>query len=94
MKRFLSRLHGIAVDAVLFPIRLYRKYLSPLKPPCCRFTPTCSAYAVDAVRWAIGTGILKGDGAQQLELLSPLTRAQAAAVVRRYLQQQESLLAA
>ncbi len=56
--------------------------------------PGASDYAVDAVRWAIGTGILKGDSAQQLELLSPLTRAQAAAVVRRYLQQQESLLAA
>ena len=56
--------------------------------------PAASDYAVDAVRWAIGTGILKGDGAQQLDLLSPLTRAQAAAVVRRYLQQQESLPAA
>ena len=29
-------------------IRLYRKYISPLKPPCCRFTPTCSAYALEA----------------------------------------------
>ena len=29
-------------------IRLYQKYLSPLKPPCCRFTPTCSAYAIEA----------------------------------------------
>ena len=58
MKRFLSRLHGIAVDIVLFPIRLYRKYLSPLKPPCCRFTPTCSAYAVNAVReWGIVIGL-------------------------------------
>ena len=29
-------------------IKLYRKYISPLKPPCCRFTPTCSAYAAEA----------------------------------------------
>lgn len=29
-------------------IRWYRKYLSPLKPNCCRFTPTCSAYALEA----------------------------------------------
>ena len=31
-----------------FFIRLYRKFISPLKPPCCRFSPTCSAYAVEA----------------------------------------------
>ena len=27
-------------------IRFYRKYVSPLKPPCCRFTPTCSTFRV------------------------------------------------
>ena len=31
-----------------FFIRLYRKLISPIKPPCCRFTPSCSAYAVEA----------------------------------------------
>ena len=35
----------------IFIIRLYQKYLSPLKPyPTCRFTPTCSAYALEAFR--------------------------------------------
>ncbi len=30
-------------------IRFYRKFLSPLKSkPCCRFSPTCSAYALEA----------------------------------------------
>ena len=33
---------------MIWLIGLYRKYISPLKPPCCRFTPTCSAYAVEA----------------------------------------------
>ncbi len=31
-------------------IRLYRKYISPTRPPCCRFIPTCSAYALEAVK--------------------------------------------
>ena len=30
-------------------IRGYRKYISPARPPCCRFIPTCSAYALEAV---------------------------------------------
>ncbi len=31
-------------------IRFYRSYISPLKPPCCRFTPTCSEYALEAIQ--------------------------------------------
>lgn len=34
---------------MLFLIRFYRKNLSPLKKPCCRFTPTCSEYAIEAI---------------------------------------------
>jgi putative membrane protein insertion efficiency factor len=30
-------------------IRFYRKGISPLKPPVCRFTPTCSQYGLEAV---------------------------------------------
>ena len=32
------------------PIRFYQRYISPLKPPTCRFTPTCSNYAIQAIR--------------------------------------------
>lgn len=31
-------------------IRFYRRFISPLKPPCCKYYPTCSAYALDAVK--------------------------------------------
>ena len=31
------------------PIRLYRAWISPLLPPSCRFFPTCSAYALEAL---------------------------------------------
>ena len=30
-------------------IRFYRQNISPLRPPCCRFIPTCSEYALEAV---------------------------------------------
>lgn len=35
---------------MIWLIGLYRKYISPIKPPCCRFTPTCSAYALEAFK--------------------------------------------
>lgn len=38
-------------------IRFYRKYISPAKQPCCRFIPTCSTYALEAVE---KYGALKG----------------------------------
>lgn len=34
---------------MIFIIKLYRKYISPMKPPSCRFYPTCSQYAVEAI---------------------------------------------
>lgn len=34
---------------LLFFLRLYRSFLSPMKPPCCRFFPTCSEYAMTAI---------------------------------------------
>ncbi len=35
---------------MIWLIGLYRKFISPLKRPCCRYTPTCSAYAIEAFR--------------------------------------------
>ena len=32
------------------PVWIYRKIISPMKPPTCRFEPTCSAYALEALR--------------------------------------------
>lgn len=39
-----------AARALSALVRFYRKFISPLKPACCRFTPTCSAYALEALR--------------------------------------------
>lgn len=30
-------------------INFYRKYISPMRPACCRYRPTCSQYALDAI---------------------------------------------
>ncbi|MGE0214869.1 membrane protein insertion efficiency factor YidD [Mycolicibacterium sp.] len=38
-----------AARALVFVIQLYRHTVSPLRLPTCRFTPTCSQYAVDAL---------------------------------------------
>ena len=35
--------------ALVAPIRAYKLAISPLLPPSCRFTPTCSTYALQAI---------------------------------------------
>ncbi|OUN24415.1 membrane protein insertion efficiency factor YidD [Pseudoflavonifractor sp. An85] len=45
---------------LLFLVRFYRKNISPARPPCCRFIPTCSTYALEAieVHGAVKGGLL------------------------------------
>ena len=50
---------GLAARVVIAPIRLYRMALSPFFPPSCRFEPTCSRYAIEAIETH---GALKGLG--------------------------------
>lgn len=40
---------GIA-SMLSLPVKFYRHAISPLMPPCCRFTPTCSQYALEALK--------------------------------------------
>ncbi|MCF8259084.1 MAG: membrane protein insertion efficiency factor YidD [Flavobacteriales bacterium] len=35
---------------LILPIRFYQGAISPMLPPTCRYTPTCSAYAVEALQ--------------------------------------------
>ena len=42
---------------LLLLIRFYQRFISPGRPPCCRFMPTCSAYALEAIE---KYGALKG----------------------------------
>ena len=40
----------IASAVLIAPIRLYQRWISPAFAPRCRYYPTCSAYAVEAIR--------------------------------------------
>ncbi|HEY5262126.1 MAG TPA: membrane protein insertion efficiency factor YidD [Solirubrobacteraceae bacterium] len=44
-------------EAVVAPVLLYQRLIAPLIPPRCRYEPSCSRYAVQAVR---EFGILRG----------------------------------
>ncbi|MGE4558136.1 MAG: membrane protein insertion efficiency factor YidD [Desulfovibrionaceae bacterium] len=59
--------------SVIMAIRVYQLCLSPLFPGCCRFTPTCSEYAILAVQ---RHGLLKGSALSLGRLLRchPLCR--------------------
>lgn len=35
---------------LILSIRFYQRFISPLTPPSCRYTPTCSQYAVEAIQ--------------------------------------------
>ena len=48
----MGRMAGVRrlpVRAMIFGIELYRVYISPMRLPSCRFMPTCSQYAVEAL---------------------------------------------
>lgn len=43
-------MRAVPKRALLAAIRFYRRNVSPMFPPCCRFVPTCSQYALEAVQ--------------------------------------------
>jgi len=46
---------------VLALLRFYKRFISPFLPPMCRFEPTCSVYAMDAVsRYGVVKGLWLG----------------------------------
>jgi putative membrane protein insertion efficiency factor len=57
VKRSLDTLHRAFVALLLAPIRAYQRLISPALPRRCKYEPTCSAYAIEAVR---ELGVLRG----------------------------------
>ena len=57
VRKIVGAISRAAVAVLSLPIRLYRKFISPIKPRCCRFTPSCSQYALEALReWGVFRG--------------------------------------
>ncbi len=51
----------IARSATLLVLRFYKRMISPLLPPMCRFEPTCSVYAMHAVeKYGVVRGLWLG----------------------------------
>lgn len=48
---------SLARRLCIFPIRFYQLVISPLLPPGCRYVPTCSTYAAEAI---MRFGVIKG----------------------------------
>lgn len=46
----LDRIRQAAKALFIFPIRIYQKFISPCFPARCRYYPSCSAYAVQAIK--------------------------------------------
>jgi len=62
----MSVVPGLARSAVLGMLRVYRLAFSPWLPPACRFVPTCSEYASEAVE---RHGVIAGLGRAVRRLL-------------------------
>jgi uncharacterized protein len=65
LRRQLRGAESAVVRGLIFLIQLYRHMMSPLRLPTCRFTPTCSQYAVDALA---EYGLVRGSGLAAVRL--------------------------
>lgn len=51
----------IVKSIFILPVKVYKKLISPMLPPSCRFQPTCSTYMIEAIQeWGVFKGIFLG----------------------------------
>lgn len=50
MKKVFAYLISLPARCAMGIVGFYRRFISPLKKPCCRFHPTCSQYTLEALR--------------------------------------------
>jgi putative membrane protein insertion efficiency factor len=46
----MQRFYKVMAAPLIFLVRIYQWVISPIFPPSCRYTPTCSAYMVEALQ--------------------------------------------
>lgn len=63
-------LKNITIAPFVFLIRIYQKFISPVLPSSCRYTPTCSHYTLEALKTH---GLIKGGwlGAKRIASCNP-----------------------
>jgi len=57
MQQMIKKIFQLLAMPLILLIKIYQLLISPLFPPSCRFTPTCSEYTLEALK---KYGILKG----------------------------------
>jgi hypothetical protein len=57
MKQLLIYVKAFPGKLIILCIKFYRRFLSPMLPPSCRFIPTCSEYSITAIQ---RFGFIKG----------------------------------
>jgi len=55
--KILNTVHSLLIQLLILPVKFYQYFISPLLPNSCRHQPTCSQYAIEALKVH---GILKG----------------------------------
>ncbi|WP_445381537.1 membrane protein insertion efficiency factor YidD [Robiginitalea sp. IMCC43444] len=58
---------NIWVKPFIWLVRIYQRYISPLTPPSCRYSPTCSQYTLEALK---KHGLFKGGWLSLKRILS------------------------
>lgn len=48
--KFIKKIRNFFIKLLCFPIRFYQVCISPIFSPACRYTPTCSQYALEAIK--------------------------------------------
>jgi len=50
MQHIFKHIRSFLIFLLIIPIKIYQKLISPMLPPSCRYVPTCSTYAVEALK--------------------------------------------
>jgi hypothetical protein len=72
MLRLLKKINNVFALIFILPIMVYKYFISVLLPPACKFYPTCSVYAIEALK---KYGVIKGSYLSIIRIIrcSPLS---------------------